>query len=236
VLNTENGYEYLRGGATSKRQVHHTDKVRRSAWRIVCAGGYFAAGFQGTIGHSDAWNRLDPPNRYTFAVKDEGTPAQLGALHDFFAALPYWRMQPLADVTGDAVALAEASQVYVVYFPHGGAVTLDLAKAGPLRMSWSNPRTGEYGEPAAVRGGGREKFQAPDASDWALLLRSEAAESALRTTPPEPSGPKGPVRMTPLAATSFPANDFRLTKRPSGERFQRDSTSASGDHSTTSTP
>ncbi|HMJ91642.1 MAG TPA: DUF4038 domain-containing protein, partial [Candidatus Acidoferrum sp.] len=36
VLNTENGYEYLRGQPTEKKQVHHTDKVRRSAWRVVC--------------------------------------------------------------------------------------------------------------------------------------------------------------------------------------------------------
>ena len=66
VLNTENGYEYLRGQPTENKQVHHTDKVRRSAWRIVCAGGYFGAGFNGTIGHSDIWNRIDAPNRYFF--------------------------------------------------------------------------------------------------------------------------------------------------------------------------
>jgi hypothetical protein len=89
VLNSENGYEYLRGHPTEKKQVHHTDKVRRSAWRIVCAGGYFAAGFHGTIGHSDVWNRIDAPNHYAFTVKDEGAAAQLGALHDFFAALPF---------------------------------------------------------------------------------------------------------------------------------------------------
>ena len=75
VLNTESGYEYLRGHPTEKKQVHHTDKVRRTAWRIVCAGGYFAAGFHGTIGHSDAWNRIDAPNRYTFTVRDEGAAA-----------------------------------------------------------------------------------------------------------------------------------------------------------------
>ena len=42
VVNTENGYEYLPGQPTERNQVHHTDKVRRTAWRIVCAGGYFA--------------------------------------------------------------------------------------------------------------------------------------------------------------------------------------------------
>ncbi|HEX2747058.1 MAG TPA: DUF4038 domain-containing protein [Verrucomicrobiales bacterium] len=83
VLNSENGYEYLRGDSTSKQQVHHTDKVRHSAWRIVCAGGFFAAGFHGTIGHSDAWNRIDPSSHYTFTLKDEGAANQLRALYDF---------------------------------------------------------------------------------------------------------------------------------------------------------
>jgi len=173
VLNTESGYEYLRGHSTEKKQVHHTDKVRRSAWRIVCAGGYFAAGFNGTIGHSDVWNRIDAPNHYSFMVKDEGAAAQLGALHDFFAALPFWRMQPFTGVTGDAIALAESGKVYVVFFPHGGVATLDLTEAqGAFAARWFNPRTGKLGE--AVPGtttGIQQKFIAPDGNDWVLLLK-----------------------------------------------------------------
>src|SRR5262249_13981790 len=101
VLNMESGYEYLSGRPTERKQVHHTDKLRRSAWRIVCAGGYIAAGFHGTIGHSDIWNRIDAPHCYRFEVKDEGAAAQLGMLYDFWTRLPYWRMQPFDGVTGD---------------------------------------------------------------------------------------------------------------------------------------
>src|SRR6185369_13047038 len=107
VLNSENGYEYLSGSPTEKKQVHHTDKVRRSAWRIVCAGGSFAAGFHGTIGHSDVWNRIDTPNHYAFTVRDEGAAGQLAALYDFFARLPFARMQPFAGATDDALVFAE---------------------------------------------------------------------------------------------------------------------------------
>lgn len=173
VLNTEFGYEYLRGHPNENRQVHHTDKVRRTAWRIVCAGGYLAAGFHGTIGHSDAWNRMDPANHYGFEVKDEGAGAQLRTLHDFFAPLPFWRMQPLAGVTGDAVALAEPGKVYVAYLSHGGPTTLDLSQhRDTFAARWFNPRTGKSGEVLSVPGGGQRKFEAPDAEDWVLLLKT----------------------------------------------------------------
>jgi hypothetical protein len=147
----------------------------RNAWRIVCAGGYFAAGFNGTIGHSDVWNRIDPPNHYTFTVKDEGAAAQLGALYDFFAALPFWRMQPFADVSGDAIVLAEPGKAYVAYLPHGGSMTLDLTEArGAFNARWFNPRTGEFGVPFRVPGNGRRSFEAPDNEDWALQLQPSA--------------------------------------------------------------
>jgi hypothetical protein len=173
VLNTENGYEYLRGHPTEKKQVHHTDKVRRSAWRIVCAGGYIAAGFHGTIGHSDVWNRIDAPNHYTFTVQGEGAATQLGALHGFFTALPFWRMQPFTGVTGDAVALAEPGKNYVVYFPHGGAATVDLSAAQEgLTARWFNPRAGDFGQPMRVTVTNlRQNFSAPDTNDWALLVK-----------------------------------------------------------------
>ena len=178
VLNTESGYEYLRGYPTSKQQAHHTEKVRRAAWRIVCAGGYLAAGFQGTIGHSDVWNRLDPPNHYTFVVRDEGAAGQLRALEGFFTALSFWRLEPFGGVTDEAVALAEPGKVYVVYLPHGGATTLDLTKASATFTGrWFNPRSGAFGEPFTVAGSGQRKLTAPDTEDWVALVQLAAASS-----------------------------------------------------------
>ena len=174
VLNTENGYEYLRGHSTERKQVHHTDKVRRSAWRIVCAGGYFAAGFHGTIGHSDVWNRMDAPNHYTFSLQDEGAGAYLKTLHDFFAGLPFWRMQPFGGVSGDAVALAEAGQAYVVYLPRGGETKLELPKDGTqsLTARWFNPRSGEFRNATTTSAVQTPQvYSAPDTNDWALILR-----------------------------------------------------------------
>jgi hypothetical protein len=172
VLNTENGYEYLRGDPTSRQQVHHTDRVRRSSWRIACSGGYLAAGFHGTIGHSDVWNRLDAPNRYTFRVQDEGAAAQLRSLYDFLSALPYWRMQPFAGASGDAPALAVPGEVYVVYMPHGGKVSVDLsAGRGSFTARWFNPRAGSFTGGTTLKGGAQVECAAPDANDWVLLIQ-----------------------------------------------------------------
>ena len=185
VLNTENGYEYLRGQPTQKKQVHHTDKVRHSAWRIVCAGGYFAAGFNGTIGHSDFWNRIDAPNHYTFVVKDEGAAGQLGFLYDFFTLLHFWRMQPFDGVTPDtAVALAEPGQIYVVYLPQGGEVTVDLpAASGTLAVQWLNPRTGTTTDGGMARGTANCTLRAPFNGDAVLRCVRMAASK-----PPQSSG------------------------------------------------
>jgi len=170
VLNTENGYEYNRNGPTGRRQVHHTDKVCRTSWRIVCGGGYFAAGFRGTLGHSDVWNRIDAPNYYAFDLKSEGAATQLGYLYRFFSVLPYWKMRPVDDTVGDAVVLAEKGTTYVAFFPHGGELELDLKDIGQMKQKWFNPRTGEYGKESIIHGGNKQKFKAPDEKDWALLL------------------------------------------------------------------
>jgi hypothetical protein len=182
VLNTENGYEYLRGQPTEKKQVHHTDKVRHSAWRIVCAGGYFGAGFNGTIGHNDIWNRIDVPNRYTFVVKDEGAAGQLGLLYDFFTLLPFWRMQPFDGVEGDTVvSLAEPGQVYVVYLPQDGKVTVDLsAVSGTPTVQWLNPRTGAATDGGTVQGGAKRTFQAPFDGDAVLYLKTRTTAEERR--------------------------------------------------------
>lgn len=172
VINTENGYEFLTGYPTMRKQVHHTDKVRRSSWRIACAGGYFASGFSGTIGHGDIWNKIDSPNRYPFELKDEGAGAQLGYLYKFFTSLPFWKMQPFKAITGNAVALAEEGKVYAIYLPHGGTVALKQPVTEKLQASWFNPRTGKMSKPTNISPNQKLSFTAPGAGDWALLLRS----------------------------------------------------------------
>ncbi|MBL9138372.1 MAG: DUF4038 domain-containing protein [Verrucomicrobiales bacterium] len=177
VINSESGYEYLRGHPTERRQVHHTDKVRRSAWRIVCAGGYFAAGFHGTIGHSDVWNRIDAPRRYSFVIRDEGAGAQLKFLKGFLESLPYWDLQPDDGVRGDGIGLTLPGKVGFIYFPHGGTCEANLGDwRGSLTCRWFNPRTAERSQAFRVEGGGSSSFTAPDREDWVLQLEGGSVQ------------------------------------------------------------
>lgn len=171
VMNTENGYEFLRGYPSYNKQRHHTDKVRRSAWRIACAGGYFASGFSGTLGMSDFWNIINQTNKYSFVIKDEGAPHQLSLLYDFFNNLPFWRMQPYDGIKGDAVAIVEIGKVYVIYMPKGGNVAVDLVQVkGDFMARWFNPKNGEWTDIGVISGGTTQEFNAPDEYDWVLYI------------------------------------------------------------------
>jgi hypothetical protein len=69
-------------------------------------------------------------NWWVNGIKPDGQRLWPGALPDVFNGLPFWHLQPFDGVTGDrAVALAQPSEVYVVYLPRGGKVSLDLTAA-----------------------------------------------------------------------------------------------------------
>ena len=89
----------------------------------------------------------------------------------FFARLPFWRMQPFADATGNVLGLADPGKVYVAYLPHGGTAKIVLADQNPLTARWFNPRTARFTEPTSVVPGNLLfESTAPDASDWVLLV------------------------------------------------------------------
>ncbi|MES2808425.1 MAG: DUF5060 domain-containing protein [Bacteroidota bacterium] len=169
VVNTESGYEYLTGQPTMRQQVHSTNKVRHSSWRIVCAGGYFAAGFSGTLAHNDIWNELDKPNRYSFLLKDEGAALQLKYLYSFFTALPFWTTQPYLQIEGDAVALKYTTG-YIVYLPHGGDAQLLTVKAKDYTVTWYNTRTGAFRLKEKTKKAININLRAPDNEDWVALI------------------------------------------------------------------
>jgi hypothetical protein len=115
---------------------------------------------------------LDPPNHYTFILKDEGAGKQSSILYEFFSKLPFNEMQPFLAVTGDAVALAQPEKCYVIFLSHGGEISINLTGAkSAMQARWFNPRSGEFTPPQPVGANAPQaKFIAPDSHDWTLLI------------------------------------------------------------------
>jgi hypothetical protein len=170
VLNTEFGYQHEPGYESemnhATRQCHQPATVRKKAWKIVTAGAFLAAGFEGTA-----------VRHFTEADVDNFRPQQLEALHDFFTGrTEYWKLSPhLELVASHNVLLALPGSEYVAYFPRGGTNALKLLP-GAYRTEWLHPETGRYyRQPDLLTTGGSREFVPPERSqdDWVLHLRRE---------------------------------------------------------------
>ena len=90
--------------------------------------------------------------------------------------LPFWEMRPSSELIsgGEGYAFAKRGELYAVYLPNGGTISLDLSGAsGPFRASWFNPRDGSSVERGQVSGDGHTSLTSPFAGDSVLLLASE---------------------------------------------------------------
>ena len=169
VLDTEFGYQFEPGyesdhGFTT-RQVHQPETVRKKAWKIATASGYFAAGFAGTA----------VAREFAQAGVDNFRPAALETLYDFFTTkTEHWKMSPhLELVAPHNVLLALPGIEFVAYFPRGGTNSIQVA-AGRYRAEWLHPETGRFVEVEDLTlAGGRRDFVPPRLPnyDWVLHLR-----------------------------------------------------------------
>ena len=100
-----------------------------------------------------------------------GPPPDLQNEDDLEAYLATLEAQAKSPAPGPIYVLADPGWEYVVYFQHGGTVTLDLLEAiGPVQQSWYNPRTGEFVSQGTMSGGIYKTFTCPDNNDWVLYL------------------------------------------------------------------
>jgi len=134
-----------------------TEEVGRAIyWSYFCSGGH-VIGFRTT---EESWKGGLAAERI------------IQHLHSFIQHTHFHEMTPQRDlVDKDNLCLAHPGHEYVIYLPHGGTVNAELKK-GHYSAIWYNPRTGEWGAPFRIEGGGQQKFTAPDIGDWALLIRA----------------------------------------------------------------
>lgn len=116
----------------------------------------------------------------------------------FVENLPFNEMSPCnALINGQGRAcFGRNGDVYAVYLPAGGAVSIDLrATGGSFSVTWFNPRNGNSSNAGSVPGNGIRSFNAPDNQDWVLKLDN-------------PQFQAGQTANTSLISSSFLASEL----------------------------
>jgi hypothetical protein len=169
--NEEYGYEdhYPKWAAPGSDSA---DVLRRTAWDIVMAGGYQTAGETCRRGTNIA---PDTGGGWMNGRGDDTMTMFLGYGHmvDFFTSFEWWKTDPHDELVDNGVAycLAKPGEIYALYLPKGGKVTLKL-DAGSYDGMWFSALSGEtLTLPIAATGPAWTSPEAPDDNDWALLLR-----------------------------------------------------------------
>jgi len=130
------------------------------------------------------------PDWYLFKnFRNMDTPGTRETQHWFklFSSLPWHELRPDVDHTaitagygerGTAsyVCVARTSdyRLVVAYLGEGGSVQLDLDRmpGSKVRVTWSDPTTGQTREGSELSGSGQRALQAPSAKSWVLIARS----------------------------------------------------------------
>lgn len=145
------------------------DTLRRVAWDIAMAGAYGTTG-ESTRRGTNIWP--DTGGGWINGRGDDSMVMLKGYEHmvDFFTSFEWWKTEPHDElVNNGAYCLAEPGEIYAVYLPKGGDVTIQLAP-GSYAAKWFSPNTGEIIPLPPVQGPDWTSPQAPGWLDWALLL------------------------------------------------------------------
>jgi hypothetical protein len=114
---------------------------------------------------------------------------QLGGARAFMETMPFWQMEPRNDLilSGNAFCLARPGDVYAVYLPSGGTVSLDLpADSDTYEFGWWDPANGFQGDfsETGVIDAGVQEFTPPSSGDWALRIVATEKSVPKRPNPP----------------------------------------------------
>jgi hypothetical protein len=146
------------------------DVLRRTAWDIYMAGCYQTVGESAKRG-TNVWP--DTGGGWWNGRGDDTMTMFLGFGHivDFFASFDWWKADPHDElVNNGAYCLAKPGEIYAVYLPKEGKVTLKL-EPGTYVAHWFGATTGEIVPLPPATGPEWTSPQTPDRLDWALLLQ-----------------------------------------------------------------
>jgi hypothetical protein len=168
--NEEYGYEDHYPHWAPKPDGDSADTLRRTAWEIAMAGAYGTAGESCRRG-TNIWP--DTGGGWVNGRGDDTMVMLKGYEHmvDFFTSFEWWKTEPHDElVTGGAYCLAKPGEIYAVYLPKEGDVTITL-EAGSYDASWFGAFTGERIPLGTVEGTSWKSPKTPGWLDWAILLQ-----------------------------------------------------------------
>jgi hypothetical protein len=93
------------------------------------------------------------------------------------SVIKFWDVEPnlalLSDREENAAYLAaKDGQAYILYFPDGGEVRLDLRQhAGRFQLRWVSIEKGEWGPQTTISGGDWVRIEPPGRGHWAAVIR-----------------------------------------------------------------
>ncbi len=146
------------------------DTLRRTAWDIVMAGAYQTAGESCRRG-TNVW-----PDTGGGWINGRGDHTQTmfvgyGHMVDFFTGFEWWKTEPHDELVDKGnYCLAKPGEIYAVYLPRAGKVTVRL-EPGRYQVYWFSAVSGEKIPLPAADGPSWTSPEAPDRDDWALLLQ-----------------------------------------------------------------
>jgi hypothetical protein len=146
------------------------ETLRRTAWEIAMAGAYGTAGETARRGVG-IWP--DTGGGWINGRGDDTMVMLKGYAHmvDFFTSFEWWKTEPHDElVNNGAYCLAQPGEIYAVYLPNGGDVTVKLPQ-GQYDATWLSAFSGETVPLPRVQGGSWRSPKAPGRLDWALLLK-----------------------------------------------------------------
>ncbi len=137
-------------------------------------------------GSGGLWKWVTDPDKYDYWKKaiQWDSAFQMQYLHDFLAAIEWWRLEPAHELIGNqpddvtkrmVLAKTAAGDLAVAYLPDNDAIDIDLSVfPAPLNARWFNPRNGRYASVTErVGNDGSHRFSPPAKGDWVLLLRRQ---------------------------------------------------------------
>jgi hypothetical protein len=84
----------------------------------------------------------------------------------------------------EAYCLARPGSSYALYFPGGGAVTLDLGHAvGEFRLRWLDVANSRWTAEDTLKGGGQVRIAAPGQGHWTAVVVGAAARDSAQRQP-----------------------------------------------------